>query len=69
MRTKSTQPIFTTSPHGAQTVSFLENDKDTPLHNRLIEIYEDEGHCLVMTGEELTNLCEQWFKLAKGGSK
>ena len=56
------KPIITTDPHGEQKVTPLEGD-ELEVRNRLFSITcRDKRQHIVMTGEELDSLANQWLK-------
>lgn len=60
--------IITTNPHGAQCVFEIEPDSGLPVRNRLfaLEDSSEPDKCLNLTGEEMTDLANQWLEYAKG---
>jgi len=58
--------LFTTDPHGAQTLSEMtaENDPQGKTGNKLFQLQADQqgAFCACMTGEELDSLAHQWLK-------
>lgn len=60
--------LFTTEPHGDQTVSWIRDDGDGSEPKRmcnesLISIKDSRGNEVVFTREELDSLATQWLKL------
>lgn len=59
--------IITTKTHGAQHVYEIEKDSTLPVHNRLfaLEDASEPDKCVNLTGEEMTDLANQWLEYAK----
>ena len=62
MSKKLNKPILTTSSHGEQSMRLCDNEKDSPIGNLLFELSNNnDDSAIVMTGEELTSLANQWL--------
>lgn len=59
--------IITTNTHGAQCVYEIEPDSGLPIHNRLfaLEDANEPERVVNLTGEEMTDLANQWLAYAK----
>jgi len=58
--------ILTTSPHGEQVLKVLTSEKYESIDNSLFSLNVVNGRGrIVMTGEELTSLANQWLELVK----
>lgn len=63
---KLNEPILTTSPHGEQSLRPCEVPAELTIGNQLFELSANNGpEAIVMTGEELTSLANQWLEYTK----
>ena len=66
-----TKTILKTDPHGAQTLRQIEPSESNKVGNRLYDLSAIATYGtaqiahVVMTGEELTSLANQWLEYAK----
>jgi hypothetical protein len=66
MTEKLNKPILTTDPHGEQSLRPTEEPSADKVGNRLFELSSNtDDSAIVMTGEELTSLANQWLEYAK----
>lgn len=64
------QNLFTTDPHGEQTVARLVSESEGfTLHNQIFQIKDTAGRAIVLTGEEMTDLAGQWLKYVLSQTK
>ena len=62
---KLNKPILTTDPHGEQSLRPCEASSDK-VGNQLFELSSNtDDSAIVMTGEELSSLANQWLRYAK----
>ena len=55
-------PILTTEPHGEQSLRRCDTEDDQRIGNLLFELSSNnDDSAIVMTGEELTSLANQWL--------
>jgi AAA+ ATPase superfamily predicted ATPase len=60
---KLNKPILTTDPHGEQSLRRCDNEDDSKIGNLLFELSANhDDSAIVMTGEELTSLANQWLE-------
>lgn len=67
---KLNEPILTTSPHGEQSLRPCGVPSDLTIGNQLFELSANNGpEAIVMTGEELTSLANQWLEYCKNAGR
>lgn len=67
---KAARTVLTTSPHGEQSLSTLPAlSTGYPIRNQLFRLANIGGRELILTGEELDSLADQWRAFVRSHSK